>query len=154
MRPLKQRGRELEAFSNRLISRIIGLRPMEEESKASFCIRRNSAVAQLKRKVGFSMRFRWCQKLVSWVEHIRRHHDSLAYSFSTAQGDDWLRERRAEVGAFGISRSLDAGETKKRMGRGAPHRFFSGWLEALDAQCDGLCTNPLVQSTTQTCCIA
>ena len=115
---------------------------MEENNKASFCIRRNSAVAQLKQKVGFSMRFRWCQKFVSWVEHIRRHHDSLAYAFSTAQGDDWLRERRTEVGAFGISQSLDAGETRTRSGRGVPHRFFSGWLEALDARCDGLCTNP------------
>ena len=87
------------------------------------------------------MKLRWCQKLVSWVEHIRRHHDSLAYAFLTAQGDDWLRERRVEVGAFGVSRSLDAGETRTRAGRGAPQRFFSGWLEALDSQCNGQCTN-------------
>ena len=48
-----------------------------------------------------------------------------------------------EAGGLGKHRSLASGQTNTRAGPGAPHRFFSGCLEALDLGCEVQCENAL-----------
>ena len=141
MRPTKKTGAELESFNNKFLARIVGLKPLSVDTAESFCRRRNATVRSVKAEVDFNLKFRWCQKIVGWVEHIRRHPDTLQFVFMTTQGDEWLRERRMEAGGLGKHRSLDSGQTNTRAGPGAPNRFFSGWLEALDSRCEGQCKN-------------
>ena len=73
-------------------------------------------------------------KLISWIEHLRRHPECLQSCFLDVQDDFWLRERRALVGGLGASRSIFAGATRTRSGPGFPLRFFSKWLEECDSQ--------------------
>ena len=53
------------------------------------------------------------------------------------QDDAWLRKARAQVGKFGMSRSIEGGETATRAGPGFPIRFFQKWFEILSSQEDG-----------------
>ena len=92
------------------------------------------------REVGAEVRRRWAYKVVTWIEHLRRHPDTVGCRFSEIQNDEWLRSQRLSVGMFGISRSLEAGETRTRSGAGYPIRSGANWLEALSK--DGGLRNP------------
>ena len=140
MRPNTRNGQLLEADFNVFVRRICAFRPLPGESQATFCSRRNHLASILKREVGAEVRRRWAYKVVTWVEHLRRHPESLGCTFLEIQDDSWLRSQRLKVGKFGGSRSLESGETATRAAAGYPIRFASKWLEALSA--DGGLTNP------------
>ena len=147
LRPVKTLGNQLDTFNNRILSRIIALKPRSDDSAESFCVHRNHVIKQLKEECSFSMRSRWCMKVVGWVEHIRRHQGCTSFCFLISQGDDWLRERRREAGGLGRMRTLESGETRTRMGAGHPNRFATIWLEQLDMLCGGVCENPQRQKS-------
>ena len=133
MRQSKAYGNALDSYNNKFVFRILGLRPTGQESKESFCVRRNHAVRQAKIEAKLDIRRRWMYKICTWIEHLRRHDDSIAHTCLMAQGDAWLRDRRRAVGKCGKSRSEHSGETATRSGAGPVHRFASGWLEYMDA---------------------
>ena len=64
------------------------------------------------------------------------------FSFLHAQDDEWLRQRRLEIGNFGASRSLISGETGTRSGAGFPHRWGVGWVEHVGGVGDDGWENP------------
>ena len=137
MRPSVSAASSLESFTSKLCRFIVKVPRDEGEAINSFAVRRNSEIARLKLETKLSVRSRWALKLVSWVEHLHRHADSPAASCLRCQDDAWLRERRREVGGFGVSRSLHAGETRTRSAGGYPFRWGFKWLEALDSIDDG-----------------
>ena len=128
MRPTVTCADKLDAFVNKFNRYIVGLRPSVGQTVESFCRDWNRAVTRLRDEVGFDMRFRWSLKLATWVEHLHRHHDHPGYSFLQCQTDDWLRERRRDVGRFSVLRNEDAGATQTRAGPGFPNRWGSCWL--------------------------
>ena len=106
LRPSKQHGQQLEAYFNKFVARILKMRPEANESQASFCIRRNHRISAVKTSAKINIKRRWCTKLISWIEHLRRHPECPQSCFLDVQDDFWLRERRALVGGLGASRSI------------------------------------------------
>ena len=108
-----------------------GFRPLPNESKECFCQRRNHLASILKRGLGAEVRRRWAYKVATWIEHLRRHPESIGCRFLSIQDDAWLRSQRLQAGKFSMFRSLDGGATETRAGAGYPIRFAAMWLEAL-----------------------
>ena len=122
------------------IRRICAFRPLPNESKACFCQRRNYLASILKRELGAEVRRRWAYKVATWIEHLRRHPESIGCNFFDIQDDTWLRSQRLQAGKFSMFRSLDVGATETRAGAGYPIRFAAKWLEALSE--NGGLSNP------------
>ena len=120
-------GADLEAAHNKILSRIVGLKLEEDDTAASYSIRRNSVISQVKTRHKMCIRSRWANRLVSWVEHLHRHKATWAYQLLVTQDDEWLRIMRLLAG----SPSYEAGVTGTRVGRGFPLRWGAGWLEAV-----------------------
>ena len=141
LRPSVSVADKFEAQINKLARFIVGVRPRFEETKARFVVRRNSEVARNKVLAGFDFRSRWGYKLATWVEHINRHPKSPAFALLESQDDFWLRERRVEVGKFGVSRSVHSGETRTRQ-PGSVLRWGSTWIEKIRLLDDDGWENP------------
>ena len=125
-RPVSAAAAALEAAFNRILFRIVAVKPESDETPARFCKRRNSMIAELKRDHGLCVRTRWALRLISWVEHMYRHPETFAFQLVITQDDEWLRMQRASVGS-----SIFAGFTRTRAGPGCPLRWGTNWLEAV-----------------------
>ena len=132
-RPAKAAASSVEAAHNKILSRILALRPSLDDSAATFSKRRNAAIARLKASHKLCVRSRWAFKLVTWMEHLHRHKDSVAFKLLGVQDDECLRTCRYLAG----SQSLDAGATGTRAGRGYPLRWGAVWIEAVGLKCGG-----------------
>ena len=115
LRPVVSVAEKFEAHINKLARFVVGVRPLLEDTKAQFSIRRNSEIARYKSLAGFDFRGRWGYKLATWVEHIHRHPESPAFALLESQDDSWLRQRRIDVGKFGGSRSIHSGDQDQRV---------------------------------------
>ena len=133
IRPCRKSGNELEAYFNKFVGWIVKIPPRDDDTAAAFCIRRNRVIGKLKRECNLDVRFRWCLRVVTWLEHLFRHTDDLPFLFLLFQDAEWLRSMRQQTGSFNASRSIDGGATGTRAGLGAPNRFCDGWYEPLAA---------------------
>ena len=129
IRPSLRSIQGLEASFNRHVSRIVGARPEDGQSKDSCCRARNGLIQKAKSEARIDLRFRFAYRVVSWVEHLSRHSSRPAFLLLNSQDDAWLRIRRLCVGKFGTSRSISSGETATRSGPGFPIRWASQWLD-------------------------
>ena len=111
LRPTKEAGDSLEGYHNKFVCRILGVERESNENIDAFVIRRNAEVANFKRAGKVDIRFRWAMKLATWVEHIYRHPECLAFSILACQNDEWLRLQRALAGGFSRFRNVEAGAT-------------------------------------------
>ena len=99
------------------------------ETVDGFVIRRNRAIAVARNEGGGSLRERWGLKLVSWVEHVYRHPESVACQLLQTQDDDWLRTMRILAGRTGVHHNMYAGETRTRTAGIAPQRWGENWVD-------------------------
>ena len=125
MRPCKKHGCDLESFHNKILCRILKLRPSADETAELFVRRRNRTVRQCKDSSDIDVRRRWSLRIVSWVEHLFRHQETLGFKFLSVQDDLWLQTCRI----LANSGSELAGHTRARSGPGKPLRWSTGWLE-------------------------
>ena len=132
-RPALKAASEIESAHNNILRRIIFVQSRQDDTAASFVLRRNSLIAHIKSRNKLCIRSRWAFRLVSWEEHLYRHQDSFAFKLLVAQDDEWLRIQRLLSG----SPSVDAGTTGTRDGRGYPMRWGAGWLDAVGMACGG-----------------
>ena len=98
IRPVKTNVAALETASNKLLRFIVGARPNAEDTRESFCIRRNHLISLSKRECKLDVRHRLCWKLVTWVEHVWRHKQSRAFILLQVHDDCFLQTIRAFVG--------------------------------------------------------
>ena len=66
--------------------------------------------------------------MVSWVEHVFRHPESLAFQLLHVQDDEWLQTMRILVGRSGGGFNMFGGETQTRTAGIAPQRWGEGWV--------------------------
>jgi len=126
-----QHGNDLEAYYNKFVHRILRIQPLDAESARAYCIRRNRLTADIKQQCNINVRFRWCVRVTTWLEHLFRHPDGVGFVLLLVQDAEWLRSKREECRGSGVSRTIDAGEARTRAGPGAPLRFCDTWFERL-----------------------
>ena len=123
LRPCRQHGDSLEAYFNKFVRWIVHLPPRHDENAHDFCVRRNRAICKLKKEARVDVRFRWCLRVVTWMEHLFRHPDSCGFLCLEVQDSAWLRSRREHMGGTGARGT--------RSGPGCPARFTDSWFEPL-----------------------
>ena len=126
---MKSNVAALETASNKLLRFIVGARPRADETRESFCIRRNHLISLSKQESRLSVTERLCWKLVTWVEHIWRDKDSRLFHLLQVHDELFLQTVRALVGNLSGSRSIHAGATQTRASPGMLIRWAAGWLE-------------------------
>ena len=126
---MKTNLQSMETASNKLIRFIVGARPLHDETKESFCIRRNHLIASCKVEAKVCVRQFLCWKLVTWVEHLYRKQSGVLFKLLVSQDELWLQTCRALAGNTGVGRSIFAGATQTRSSPGFPLRWGEGWLE-------------------------
>ena len=141
IRPVGKNIDGIASHVNKLSRIVLRVKPLTDEPKDAYVIRRNRELARTMADVDFCIKSRYCNKIVSWVMHLHRHKDSPGFLLLQCQNDEWLRSQRERIGSFGKSRSLGAGETRTRTHSGFPLRWASGWYETL-ASCGQGWENP------------
>ena len=129
LRPSRALGDSLEKGQNKILTRIIKLHRNQSDTVEAFVINRNRAVARARDEGGVSLRERWGVRLVSWVEHVFRHPESLAFQLLHVQDDEWLQTMRILVGRSGGGFNMFGGETQTRTAGIAPQRWGEGWVD-------------------------
>ena len=116
---------------------MVPLPALLHDTAASYKIRKNRLIAQLKASCSFDVRERWAVRLASWTEHVYRNKTCPSYLLLQCQDEAWLRTCRILIGSFGSHRTLDAGATGTRSSSGLPMRWGDKWLEFVGNQHDG-----------------
>ena len=137
LRPSAHAGEHMEAYSNKLVSRMAKIPTLADDTPASYKIRKNSYVARMKQTCAFDFRYRWAYKLTTWTEHLYRHKDAPSFLLVRSQDDEWLRTCRMLMGSFGAHRSLEGGSTGTRSSSGFPVRWGERWLEFIEKEGGG-----------------
>ena len=130
IRPVKSNVAALETASNKLLRFIVGARPRADETRESFCIRRNHLISLSKQESRLSVTERLCWKRVTWVEHIWRDKHSRLVHLLQVHDELFLQTVRALVGNLSGSRSIYAGAMQTPASPGMPVWWAAGWLSA------------------------
>ena len=64
--------KDIDNFQNRMVAVCLGVRPCNEDTAASLCIRRNREVSDYACKMGKRSQ-RWAHRITKWVEHLERN---------------------------------------------------------------------------------
>ena len=131
--PIKANAAHMESQHNKILRRIIGVRPNADECPERYCKRRNRIVAHERERLGLGVAQEWSLALVRWVEHLGRHPDMPAAVLLSVQDDLWVQTMRALSWTPSRDAFLLAGATNTRGGAGKPIRWSENWLKALDA---------------------
>jgi hypothetical protein len=115
---------ELDASHNKLVKRVIGLRPTEGETQEEFCRRRNRVIAKEIGDAKAVLSVQWSFKVISWLEHLARHPDCPAARLLSEQTPLWVEACRV---LSGVSNT----RTMTRAGPGRPLRFLGPWWNDL-----------------------
>ena len=137
IRPSVSSDDGLSAYFNKFVHRILSLRRSEDETPASFVIRRNHQTARVKLSASVDIRFRHAYKLCTWVEHMFRHTDRPSFHLIQSQDDTWLETCRYLANRFSSTRTATAGETGTRSGPGHPLRWGGVWLASVSEHFGG-----------------
>jgi len=113
------RAQLLDGVQGRMLSIILGIRPLPDETPERFVRRRGTSISSLQKKIGYWGK-RWASAVVGWAEHLERPRNASTWAARvSAVRSPFELEHRRQV----------FGRPQTRMGSGFIRRR---WFESVE----------------------